>query len=97
MRFFEFITEAIGWLQIVASPLIPGVVVGIVVYINYPSTTGLLIAILFPLLGLTLGLIWATRIWRKKGTVRFLSRIYATPELDEKEEKTPPPTPSRGG
>jgi hypothetical protein len=37
--------------------------------------------------GLILGIIWATRTWKKHGTMQFLSRLNATPDLDKKTEK----------
>jgi hypothetical protein len=39
------------------------------------------------LIGLIVGIIWATKVWKKKGTVHFMSRVMATPELDKKDEK----------
>lgn len=86
---FEFIIEVLGWIQIVASPLFIGVVIGFIVYLNIEGSNGLLIGISIAALGLIIGVIWATRAWRKKGTIELLSKLSATPELDdlEKEEK----------
>lgn len=38
-------------------------------------------------IGLVIGIIWATRIWKKSGTLNFMSRINASPELDHKDLK----------
>ena len=83
---FELLTEMVGWLQIVASPLLTGVIIGCVIYFYQPGKTTLIIGIIIAILGLIVGMVWATRIWRKKGTIQFMSRLEATPELDDKRE-----------
>ena len=83
-KVIPFLLECIGWLQIVASPLLTGLVIGAVVYFYSPDSTGLVIGITATVFGLLVGIIWATKIWKKKGTITFLSRLIATPELDEK-------------
>lgn len=87
-RIFEFITEAIGWLQIVASPLLIGLIIGSIIYFTEPSKTRLIIGITVAIAGLILGIIWGTKQWKGKGTIWFMSRIMATPELDKKDEET---------
>lgn len=91
-KVFEYIMEIIGWLQIVASPFLIGLGIGAFIYFPDPTLTNLIIAIVISLVGLILGIIWATKIWKTKGTVWFMSRLSATPELDnlvdtEKEKK----------
>ncbi len=86
-RVLEFITEAIGWLQIVASPLLIGLGIGALVYFSHPTELRMIVGISVAALGLVIGIVWATRIWKKYGTMRFLSRIIATPELDNKREE----------
>lgn len=81
-KLIEFITEVVGWLQIVASPLLIGLSIGTIVYVSNPSTARLVFGISIAALGLIIGIIWATNIWKKTGTMRFMSRIMATPELD---------------
>lgn len=81
-RVFEFFTEAIGWLQILASPLLLGLVIGAIIYFTSPNTTRLILAIVVSAAGLIFGIIWATKQWKGKGTNWFMSRIMATPELD---------------
>ncbi len=87
-RIFEFITEVIGWLQIVASPLLIGLIIGSIIYFTDPSKTRLIIGITFAIAGLILGIIWGTNQWKGKGTIWFMSRIMATPELDKKDKET---------
>jgi hypothetical protein len=86
-KFFHYFTEILGWLQIVASPFLTGLGIGCLVYFPHPNTTRLVIAIIISLAGLITGIYFANRIWKKKGTVWFMSRIMATPELDAPEEE----------
>ena len=81
-RLFEFVMEVIGWLQIVASPLFIGLAIGLLIYIPQPSLTRLIIGAVFTVAGLILGIKLATKKWKGKGTVDFISRISATPDLD---------------
>jgi len=89
MKILEWITSFFAWLQIVASPLFFGLVIGFIVYGIYPNTIGLISGIAIAAAGLVTGIIFATKIWKKKGTVNFISRVAASPELDEldKEKK----------
>lgn len=86
LSFFELLTEILGLLQIVASPLLAGLVLGFLIYILVADTTGIVMGVLVALVGLVIGIVCATRVWKKKGTVHFMSRIMATPELDKHDE-----------
>jgi hypothetical protein len=86
---FELFIEVCGWLQIVASPLLIGLLIGFIVYLTKPDTTGIVIGISIAALGLVIGIIWATRVWKRKGTIEFISKISATPELDKLKEQEP--------
>jgi hypothetical protein len=81
-RVFELFTESIGWFQIVASPLLIGLIVGAIIYLPNPTTNRLVLGIFVVTLGLVIGIIWASKQWKGKGTIWFMSRIMATPELD---------------
>ncbi len=88
-KIFRYITEAIGWLQIVASLLPIGLGIGAAIYFPNPTTTRLIIGISIATLGLIIGILWASKIWKtKESTIWFVSRIMATPELDKKETET---------
>jgi disulfide bond formation protein DsbB len=87
MSFFDYFTEVVGWLQIVASPLLAGLLIAAYIYFSNPTDLRLFIAISVALLGLILGIVLATRIWKKQGTMNFVSRISATPELDNVDEE----------
>jgi hypothetical protein len=86
-RFFEFLTESLGWLQIVASPLLIGIAVGAIIYFSGPGTVRLIIGITIAIAGLIVGIILANKQLKGKGTVWFMSRIMATPELDKADEE----------
>ena len=87
MKILEWITSFLAWLQIVASPLFFGLILGLVVYGIFPNTVGLIFGIAIATLGLTLGIIFATRIWKKRGTVDFISRVSASPDLDNLDDQ----------
>lgn len=77
--------EVIGWLQIVASPLLISCIIGALIYFPNSTQTNLIIAIAIIILGLVVGILWANKIWKTKGTMWFVSQISATPELDHLE------------
>lgn len=84
---FDKITEAIGWIQIVLSPVLLSLLIGVPFYLSNESTFTFIILCLLFLTGLIVGIIYANKIAKKRGTINFLSRISASPELDNKEEK----------
>ncbi len=86
LTFIEVVTEIIGAFQIIISPFALGAILGFIVYLAFPGIVGLIVGLLIVLLGLALGIFWAIRIWRRKGTINYLSRILATPELYPEEQ-----------
>lgn len=86
---FELFIEVCGWLHIVASPLLLGLLMGFIVYLVKPDTIGIIIGISIAAFGLIIGMIWATRVWKRKGTIEFISKVSATPELDKLKEQEP--------
>lgn len=83
---FEYFTEVMDWMQIMASPFLAGLIIGAIIYLSNPNRSTLIISVIMATIGLTVGVIWATRVWRKKGTIHFMSRIMRTPVLEKKEE-----------
>jgi hypothetical protein len=63
-----------------------GVAIGFLIYISKSDTTGLIIAISVATVGLIIGIIWATRIWKKKGTINYLSEVLKSDDLDYLDE-----------
>jgi disulfide bond formation protein DsbB len=92
-KVFEYIVEVIGWLRIVASPLLIGLLIGAGIYFTNPTQTRLIIGIIITVIGLLVGIVWATKIWNTKGTSWYVSQTSATPDIDKfmennyKEEK----------
>lgn len=82
-RLFHLLTEIGAWLRIVASPMMIGIIIGAFIYFSNPGTTSLIFAGAMVCLGLMIGIVWANRQWKGKGTVWFMLRVGATPELDE--------------
>jgi hypothetical protein len=89
MKILEWITSFFAWLEIVASPLFFGAIIGFLVYLKYTTLLGLIVGISIATIGLFIGIILATKIWKKQGTIDFISNISASPELDnlDNEEK----------
>jgi len=81
-KIFEIITEIVGWILITLSPTLLGIAFGLGIYSYLPNSTGMTLGILVAVTGLIIGMVWATRKFRTTGTIHFLSRISATPELD---------------
>ncbi len=82
-KFFKFLTESIGWLRIVASPLLIGLFIASLIYFPNPGSFTLVIAIVIASVGLIVGILWATKIWKGMGTITFLARLLGTPELNK--------------
>ncbi len=83
----EFVTESVAWLQIAASPTLLGSLIGAVVYFSSPGAATLIVGITIAVLGSVVGAIWATRVWKRQGTMRFMSKVNASPDLDGPEKK----------
>jgi hypothetical protein len=75
MKFIEVILEIFGWLQIVVGVTLGAGLIALVVFLTWSNGTGKFVAIAIAALGFVLGCIWATRIWKKHGTINWLSRI----------------------
>jgi len=84
MRLLEFLTELWGWLRIFFSFSAIGFIVGAIVYYNKRDTIGLIISVIIISVFFIIGIIVATKTWKKGGTMHALSRTAASPELDKK-------------
>ncbi|MBK7469060.1 MAG: hypothetical protein IPJ43_20995 [Saprospiraceae bacterium] len=81
-KIFEIITEIFGFIAIVLSPTLLGLGIGFISYNYIGNTLGIVIWIIIGLLGFVFGIFFAFQKWKNGGTVHFLSRISATPELE---------------
>lgn len=80
MRLFKHFTEVLGWLCIAASPALAGALAGFLVYLAIPEVAGMVLGLLIMLAGILTGGTWATRIWRKRGTMSFLANEKKLPK-----------------
>ena len=86
MKVIAWIVSFMAWLQIVAVPLIVGLIISVFIYKSHPTRQGLVICLFVSTLGLIIGIIIATVIWKKRGTVDFISRVSASEEYDDLKE-----------
>jgi hypothetical protein len=86
-KFFEKLTSLFAWLQIALSPIVLGIILGVVLYFALPEGMGLLFGFIVTIAGFVLGVMWAERARKKVGTVEYMARTMATPELDEQIEE----------
>ena len=89
IQLIENIIEIAGWIRIFLSPTLIGAFVGVITFSTNQNIYGLIIAIVIFIAGIVIGIKWATNVWRKLSTEEYLSRVSATPDLDnlEKSEK----------
>lgn len=85
-KVFEIITEIVGWIQIVLSPTLLGIGLGLGIYYHFPNQNGMIFGVIIAIIGFIIGIIWATKKFKTSGTIHFLSRISATPEIDNAEK-----------
>jgi hypothetical protein len=81
-KVFEFIIEVIGWIRIAISPTLIGVIFGLLIYNYFPNLYGLIAGGFIIIVGLIIGIAWATNKFKTTGTMHFLSRVDASPDLD---------------
>jgi hypothetical protein len=78
MKLFEIILEVFGWLQIVVGVTLAAGLIAFGTYLKWNNETRKIVAIFIVSIGFILGAIWATQIWKKHGTIAWLSRIRRT-------------------
>ena len=83
LRIIGLLIEIANWVRIVLSPLLISVFIGGFVVLGLQNTLVIVIGSLITLTGLIIGVIWATRIWKTTGTTWFMSRLVASPDIDE--------------
>lgn len=87
MKIFETTAEVIGWIKIVLAPLGIGLALGWIIYYNIPNIWGIIVGIFTAVLGLGLGIYWATKAWKGKGTVFVATRHMHSPDLDKQDRE----------
>jgi len=82
----EILIESISWIQIMISPFLIGLIIGAIIYLSNPVKRNFIIALLIAILGLSIGIIWATKVTKRRGATNFMSGTMATPELDKQDD-----------
>lgn len=75
MKPVEIILEIIGWLEIVLGVTLTAGIIAFVIYLKWSNGSGKVVAIIIVSIGFIIGVFWATRIWKKYGTIAWLSSI----------------------
>jgi len=75
MKLIEIILEIIGWLQIVIGVTLAAGLIALLIYLKWTNEMGKIVGIIIISIGFILGAIWSTRIWKRHGTIAWLSRI----------------------
>jgi hypothetical protein len=75
MKLFEIILELFGWLQIVVGVTLAAGLLAFATYLIWNNRTGKIAGIMIISIGFIAGVIWATIIWKKHGTIAWLSGI----------------------
>ncbi|TXF76049.1 hypothetical protein [Chryseobacterium sp.] len=84
---FEKTTETIGWLRIFLSPFLIGLIISAVIYFSYPNIWTMIASCAVLALSVVLGAKMASNAAKEHGTMNYISRTAATPELDENLKK----------
>jgi hypothetical protein len=83
LKFIELLSALMAWLQLMIAPTLVGGIIGLLVYYYKPDKDGKIIAIAITILGSIVGVIWASKLWRKTGTLEYLIKGGHDPELDK--------------
>jgi phosphotransferase system glucose/maltose/N-acetylglucosamine-specific IIC component len=75
MKLVELLLEIFGWLQIVIGMTLGAGIIAMIIYLKWSNDTGKVVAIIVASIGFVSGCILATLIWKKHGTIEWLSRI----------------------
>jgi F0F1-type ATP synthase assembly protein I len=84
----ERILKILFWLRIFISPLLFGVILGLVSYAYLDTPFGQVVGILFIIIGLILGVIFAEKARKKHGTLIFMSKVSSTTLNSTKDESS---------
>lgn len=83
MRFLAQLTETIAFIRIAASPGLIGFGLGWVIWAFYPDMAGCILGSILTIAGIGIGIFGAMRIRKKESAIDFISRVNASPELNQ--------------
>lgn len=75
-RYFRVFNECLGWIQIVASPFLMGLIIGAIIYYSNQTTVRLCVGVIIATTGLIIGMFWATKYYKGGGTISFISKNF---------------------
>lgn len=75
MKLTKLFLNILGWLQIALGTTLGVSLIAIGMYYCWPTQAIKTISIIIILIGFITVFVWATRIWKKYGTVEWLSGI----------------------
>ena len=84
MKFIERLLSAVAWLQIFVSPVVIGAITGGIIWLALRGSRGIVLGAASVLIGCVAGIAFAEKARKGKGTIEFISRNIAHPELHEK-------------
>ena len=85
--FLKNLTSFFAWLQIMVSPSLVGVIVGGLAWLGLKGVPGIVVGSACAALGVGLGIWWAEKARKGKGTIEFVSRIRSHSEWQEQDRK----------
>ena len=85
MKFIEQSLAALAWLQVFVSPAIIGIIAGGLIWLALRGPWGIGFGLTAGMVGCIAGVVFAEKVRRTKGTIEFMARNIAHPELREKE------------
>jgi FtsH-binding integral membrane protein len=74
LKIIGYILEIWAWIRLALAPTILGCLLGVLIYNDNQTKLRLIIALFLAVSGLIGGIVFATRISRKKGALKFLTR-----------------------
>ena len=75
MKSSDTILEVIGWLIIAGVIALIGVIASFIIYAMFPNQMGAMMAIGGRVTALVIGVLYASNIWQKHGTMQWLSDL----------------------
>lgn len=90
LSIFDYVLEVFGWLQIFFSPFLGSIIAGVIFYLWIRGLAGLITGSLIVVAGVVTGIVIANRVWKKRGTINFMSAVNASPELNTLEPASDP-------
>jgi hypothetical protein len=73
IKAIQLLLEIIGWVTIVFGTTAGAALIAFPVYLKWTGEIGKTVSVVMVVSGFILGSIWATKIWKRQGTIDWLS------------------------